>query len=76
MSGLFARIKGMFSSEVGDTVSDAIEEHVTSERIDDVLDKVPGGDMVRDHVPEDVGEQIGGAARGFNGGGAEKPDES
>ena len=76
MSGLFARIKGMFSSEIGDTVSDAIEEHVTSEQIDDVLDKVPGGDMIRGHVPEDAGEQIGGAARGFIAEDGEKPEES
>ena len=66
----------MFSSQIGDAVSDAIEEHVTSERIDDVLDKVPGGDMVRDHVPDDASEQIGGAARGFIAEEGEKPDES
>ena len=76
MSGLIDRIKSMFSSEIGDAVSGAIEEHVTSERIDDVLDKVPGGDMVRDHVPEDAGEQIGGAARGFIAEDGEKPEGS
>ena len=66
----------MFSSSVGDAVSDAIDEHVTTDRINDVLDKVPGGDMVRDHVPEDAGQQVGGAARGFIEGDVEKPQGS
>ena len=67
MSGLFGRLKGLLSPSTGDAVADAIEEHVTAERVDAVLDKVPGGDMARDHVPDDVGDKIGGAARGFSG---------
>ncbi|MEZ4572046.1 MAG: hypothetical protein R2849_17320 [Thermomicrobiales bacterium] len=78
MSGLIGKLKGMFTPSVADSVSDAIEEHVTSERVDDVLNKVPGGDKVRGHVPEDVGQQIGGAVRGFAGPDDEtpKPDNS
>lgn len=67
MSGLFGKLKGLISPSTGDTVADAIEGHVTSERVESVLDKVPGGDLARDHVPDNVGEQIGGAARGFTG---------
>ncbi len=63
----------MFSSHA-DAVSDTISEQITSERIDDVLDKVPGGDMVREHIPDDAGEQLGGAVRGFGGDDA-KPNE-
>lgn len=74
MSGWIERIREMFSSSgVSDSVSDVISEQVTSERIDNVLDRVPGGDMVRDHVPEDAGDQIGNAVRGFGGNG-EKPE--
>ncbi len=73
MSGWINRIKGMLSSNVTDTVSDAISEQVTPERIDNVLDRVPGGDMVRDHVPDDAGEQLGGAVRGFGG---DEPEKS
>lgn len=72
MSGWFGKLKGMFGSQVSDAVPDIIEEQVTAERIDGVLDKIPGGEMVRDHVPEDTGQQIGGATRGFLGG-DEKP---
>ena len=63
----------MFTSHA-DAVSDTISEQLTSERIDDALDKVPGGNVMRDHVPSDAGEQIGGAVRGFGGDDAE-PDE-
>jgi hypothetical protein len=73
LSGLLGKIKGMFSSHA-DAVADNISEQVTSERIDSVLNKVPGGDMARDHVPDDAGEQIGGAVRGFGGDDA-KPEK-
>ncbi len=56
----------MFSSR-GDSVSDVVAEQVASERIDDVLAKVPGSDIVRDDVPGDAGEQPGGGVRGFAG---------
>ena len=72
MSGLIGKLKGLFTSRA-DTVSDLIENQVTSERIDSVLDKIPGGDKVREHVPADAGEQAGGAVRGF-GGGEEKQE--
>lgn len=73
MSGLIGRLKGLLSPSTSDSVADAIEEHVTAERVDAVLDKVPGGDMARDHVPDNIGEQIGGAARGFTG--ADEPQK-
>lgn len=66
MSGLIGKIKGIFSSQA-DTVTDLIDDHVTSERIDDVLDRVPGGDKIREHVPDDAGEKLGGAVRCFGG---------
>ncbi|CAN5593050.1 hypothetical protein BH23CHL2_BH23CHL2_36050 [soil metagenome] len=67
MSGLIGKLKGIFSSSAGAAIPDAIEEHVTAERVDRLLDKVPGGKLARDHVPDNIGEQIGGAARGFAG---------
>jgi len=73
MSGLIGRLKGLFSPSTGAVVADAIEEHVSAERVDAVLDKVPGGNMARDHVPDDIGDKIGGAARGFTG--ADEPQK-
>jgi hypothetical protein len=63
MSGLIAKIKGMFTSERADQAADAVEKNVTDERVDSAMSRVPGGERVADKVPDDVGEKAADAIR-------------
>lgn len=63
MSGLIDKIKNLISPDKGNQAADTIEEHVTDERIDQTLGKVPGGDQIADKVPDNVGEQAADLTR-------------
>lgn len=67
MSGLIEKIKGLFTPDRADQAGDAIEQNVTDERVDNMLNRVPGGDRVADHVPENVGERAADAVRDAGG---------
>jgi hypothetical protein len=63
MSGLIAKIKGMFTSERADQAADAIEKNVTDERVDAAMSRVPGSERFADKVPDDIGEKAADAIR-------------
>ncbi len=63
--GIVDKIKDLFSSNPSmvDKAADAVEQNVTEERTDQVLNKVPGGDKVDEYVPEDAGSKAADAMR-------------
>jgi len=69
MSGLLAKAKALFSRERADQAADAIEKNVTDQRVDQALNKVPGGDKLADKVPDNVGQKAADAIREHAGGG-------
>jgi len=74
MSGLIDKIKSLFSPERADQAADQVERNVTDERVDQTMDRVPGGDRVADKVPDDVGGKAADAIR--DAGGAAEDDET
>lgn len=63
MSGWFNKLRGKVSSEQAEKAADAIEKNVTEERVDSVLNKVPGGQSLADKTPDDIGERAADAVR-------------
>jgi hypothetical protein len=63
MSGLIAKLKSMISPDRAEKAADTIEQNVTDQRVDDALKRVPGGDKVGEHVPDNVGEKAADATR-------------
>lgn len=70
MSGLISRVKQMFGKAdpgMVEKAASAVETNVSDERVDQALGHVPGGDRVRDHVPDNVGEKAADAMRDLAG---------
>jgi len=63
MSGLLAKIKNMISPSHAEKAADTIEQKATDQRVDDTLNRVPGGDKVAEHVPDNVGEKAADMTR-------------
>lgn len=63
MSGWLNRLRGKVSPEHADKAADAVEENVTEERVDSVLNRVPGGKSLTDKTPDDIGKRAGDAVR-------------
>jgi hypothetical protein len=63
MSGIIDKIKSMFTSERADQAADQVETHATDERIDDTVNRVPGGGAVAGRVPDNAGQKAADAIR-------------
>ncbi|MFW6074875.1 MAG: hypothetical protein ACOC9Y_04720 [Chloroflexota bacterium] len=74
MSGLLDKLKRMISPERSDQAADKIEENVTDERVDNTLDRAPGGERAKEHVPDDVGQKAADKTREL-GGAEESPKD-
>lgn len=62
MSGLFDKAKDLIPSDAADKVADAIEENLSADKVDGVLDKVGGGALA-DKIPDDINETVSDAIR-------------
>lgn len=63
MSGWLDKIKSMISPSRGEQAADAIEKNVTDERVDSVMNRVPGGSKLADKVPDDINTKAADAVR-------------
>ena len=62
MSGWLKKAKDA-ASDNSEKIADAIEENVTDERVDSVLNKAPGGKHLVDKVPDDLNTKAADAVR-------------
>lgn len=67
MSGLIDKLKRMISPDNADKAADSIEENVTDERVDNAVNRAPGGEHVAGRVPDDVGQKAADKTREFGG---------
>jgi hypothetical protein len=67
LSGFVNKLKDMFAKKIGQPVAGALEDRLTSERTEQTLDRMPGGDTLRDRDENDKADPSGGGKRGFGG---------
>jgi hypothetical protein len=63
MSGWMKKARDMASPENVEKAADAIEENLTADKVDAVLEKAPGGKSLADKVPDDLNSQAADALR-------------
>jgi hypothetical protein len=63
VSGWLKKARDIATPENVSKAADAIEENLTADKIDAVLDKAPGGDALADMVPDDLNTQAADALR-------------
>ena len=73
MSGWIKKARDMASPENVEKAADAVEKNLTSERVDSVLNKVPGGKSLSDKVPDDLNNKAADALRDNLGDKKQKP---
>jgi hypothetical protein len=63
MSGWMKKAKEMVSPDQVETIADAVEENLTDERVDSILERAPGGKSLADKVPDNLNTQAADALR-------------
>ena len=63
MTGWLKKVRGIATPENVGKAADAVEENMTADRVDAVLDKAPGGKGLADKVPDDLNTQAADALR-------------
>ena len=63
MSGILNKIKNLITPDRADQAADAIEKNATEERVDSMLNRVPGGSNLADKTPDDLNTKAADAVR-------------